>query len=881
MRLAALWFALLLITCPAAAQLQGSVSGRLLDTTQHEVLDGATVRLLRIVGKDTTTAATALTRGNNFSVGRLPLGDYLLTVSFQGYRTWWGRIRLSDRQPDIVRLRIYMQIAMAELGDVVVRDERPVRVHGDTTSYAADQFHTRPNAAVGDLLQKMPGIDILQTGTLMAQGDTVKQILVNGKRFFSNDLQVALRYLPRDMVATIEVFDDKSDQAKFTGVDDGVRIRTINIVLRKSIKAGLFGQAEAGAGGDGNETLYSGRVGLHQFHGNMMNSLIGRADNTTPVMGGTQRNLMGGINFSDQWTKRTQFSGSYQANGQKGNSSVGSYTENLIPGDSSIFKTQQSGSQNHGNGQNLNLNFETDLDSADHLTIRANGSVNSNVSSNQNTSTSIKGVTVPLNNANSTSGSSNSTTNGGGSILWGRRLGKKGRNFSVSADINATNGTGSGTNQYQNTYFNPGRPDSLASANQYYTDPNKNFSYGVAVSYTEPLSKHSSLTADYRYSFVRSRTGRATSEWDSTTHRYDVPDSLLTNLFADRYWKHSGGLRYQYGSNHLQATAGLNLQDGENQSNNLSNGTTLSQRYLNLSPLATLDFMPKGGKSIRIDYQGQTTQPPLTALQPLVNNSNPLNVIIGNPGLRQSFTHSVGVSFRTFSRKDFSHVFASVRASVTENQVTDRTTVNLATGVDTTTYSNLNGNYNLSGNFDYGFRLKHPASNVGLGLDLGDMHSVGYINGILNTSSNYTLAGNIKWTSSLPDHLDLNVSYHPAYNIAVYSAEPSQNTHYAVQNLRVDGLYYSRNGWELGSDLTYTAYSGRPVGFNPTTYVWNASLAHLFFKRQQGELKLSAHDLLDQSASVNEVITPTMKQYNYGQMLGRYYLLTFTYHFKG
>jgi hypothetical protein len=325
----------------------------------------------------------------------------------------------------------------------------------------------------------------------------------------------------------------------------------------------------------------------------------------------------------------------------------------------------------------------------------------------------------------------------------------------------------------------------------------------------------------------------------------------------------------------------MGLQEGYTNSMDLSNGTDIRQRYVNLYPLGALNYIPSKGQDLKFDYNGQTTQPPLSALEPLINNSNPLNVIIGNPDLKQAFTHNMELKYTYFDRVTFQHFFATLNAHITENTVVNKTSVDELTGVDTTTYTNLDGDYQLSLYLDYGLRLLHPASNLSLGLNLSDAHSVGYINGILNGSHNYALGGTVKWTSNLPDHLDLNASFNPIYNIAVYSAEPSETTRYLTDNLDLDGLYYTKSGWEFGSILHYTAYSGRPPGFNTTTAVLDLSLAHLFFSRQQGEVKFTVHDLFNQASDISRSISPSTIQDSEGKMLGRYYMVTFTYNLKG
>src|ERR1700744_3697907 len=210
-----------------------------------------------------------------------------------------------------------------------------------------------------------------------------------------------------------------------------------------------------------------------------------------------------------------------------------------------------------------------------------------------------------------------------------------------------------------------------------------------------------------------------------------------------------------------------------------------------------------------------------------------------------------------------------------------RSVLDPLTGVDTTTYANLNAIYSYRANADYGWRLRHPASNVDFGLMFSGSHTPGYLNGILNVSNTYVVGGILQWTSNFPDHLDVNASYAPQYNIARYTAEPGQNTHFLAQTARLDLLWYPKGNWQFGTTGNFTGYTGKPPGFNTDVLVWDASVSRGFLKRQKGELKLQAHDLLNQSSAVYENFSPTAITNIQGRMLGRYFLLSFIYHLKG
>jgi len=236
--------------------------------------------------------------------------------------------------------------------------------------------------------------------------------------------------------------------------------------------------------------------------------------------------------------------------------------------------------------------------------------------------------------------------------------------------------------------------------------------------------------------------------------------------------------------------------------------------------------------------------------------------------------------YNYFDKQSFRNLFVTINASLLDNNIVSKTNTNLNTGVDTTTWVNLDGSYNISAGINYGFRLKNPASNLNFTTGLSDNHTVGFINQQLNASTNYTISETLKWTTNLKEHFDVNVSATPTYNLALYSAEPAQNNHYFSESVAADATYFTRSGWMLGSDINYTSYSGRAAGYNTSTMVWNGYLAKLLFPNKRGEIRFSVHDLLNQSSSLTRTVTPTMIQDSENRVLTRYFLLSFTYHIR-
>ncbi|HTI09913.1 MAG TPA: outer membrane beta-barrel family protein [Puia sp.] len=867
----------LLFHAPVHAQNHGTgaISGKLLDSATKEGLKGATLVLRD--GKDSTRWKYSLSKeGGVFRMTELTPGPHTLSVSFQGHEGRTLTFSVSPAGGLVALGPIYLPLAPNTLDAVTVTATPGVRVKKDTLQFSPSMFHAKPNADLGEVIGKMPGMEVDRNGNVTAQGEKVQRVLVNGKRFFSNDPTMAIKNLPPDVIARIEVFDDWSDQSKFTGIDDGKRVKTLNIITKRNINRGEFGKVIASGGASQEKGLYDETVSLHHFNNNQMLSVIGQANNDN----GLTTTLSGGANYSDQWGKTTKAYGSYQVNHSKTTSGQKSSTENLIPGDSSLLSQSQQDGVNSSLSHNVNFNTESKFDPFNSLTARTSMSWQNGSSGSQSTTGTTKGVSIPVNNSNLLANNSNRNYTGNMDLLFGHRFGRKGRSISLGVTAALGSGSGNGIKQYYNQYHTAGLPDSDVTVNQYSHSPSQNKSLSTTLSYLEPLSKRSALEFNYNYSVNNAETGRYTFDYDSATHSYNKADSLLTNHFVNEFSSHRLGLTYRYNSQQVNFNTGIGVQQGNTSSRNLSKSTQLDQQYTNLYPTVNFTYNLPSSAHVTFSYNGRTSQPSLDALQPLTDNSDPLHVKIGNPDLKQQFTHSFRLLYNFFDKQSFRNLFVTINANILDNNIVNKTNTNVATGADTTTWVNLDGSYSLSANFNYGFRLKNPSSNLNFTTNIADNHTVGFVNDQLNASTNYSLSQTVKWTTNLREHFDVNFSATPTYNLALYSAEADQDNHYFSTQVTADATWFTKSGWMVGSDVAYTSYSGRAAGFNTSTMVWNGYLARLLFPTKRGELRLSVHDLLDQNASLNRTVTPTMIQDTESKVLTRYFMLSFTYHIR-
>lgn len=912
--------ALFFTVVTAFGQAKGLLKGTLRDSTEHEVLRGATIKVLS--NDSSAVQETLSVDDGSFNITNIPAGSYILKISYSSYETRFSNFTIDSANTTLNAGIIYMQPHAHELAEVVV-ETPPIIIKKDTFEFRAGAFATKPNATAEDLLTKLPGIDVDKDGSIKAQGETVQRVLVNGKRFFGDDPRMATQNLPSDVIDKIQVFDDQSDQSAFTGFDDGNRVKTINIITKKN--TGSFGKFVAGAG---NKDLYNVAANYSMFNGNRQLSFIGQLNNTnkqnfTPQdifgsssggrSGGSGGNRGGspgggfrggggqvqqlqslnansnnsgivttsaaGLNYRDMWGRNTNVYGSYFYNNLLTEKDQKTQTENFVQSDSSIFNNQDKSSSRRNVNQRLNLNIETQFDSSNSMIIRPNVSYQQTTNNSNTVTSTTKGKSLLLNDATAKADSYNEGFNGSIDALFRHKFKKKGRTLSLGLNGNGNSNNGDGHNLSVTNYYEKNN-DSVYNINQHYVSNSKAQGISATASYTEPVGKRSLLELNYNYSSNKNTSAKTTYNYDSTTGKFSTIDSLLTNDYENNYSSNRVTLNYRFQTEKMNFSIGNGVQFGNLVSINNSKDYQIEQHYVNTYPTANFNYRFSRTSNLRFNYSGRTNQPNVNQLQPVIDNSDPLNVNVGNPLLKQSFTHLFRGMYNTFDNVHFRNIFATINASFINNNIVTAVRSDTTTGADTITYVNLDGTYNISAFFNYGFQLKNPKSNINLTTNFTDSRNVSIINGEKNFTTNYTIGETVKFTTNLKKNFDMNFSATPTYNIVRYSLQSGNNDNYFSQNLRVGATYYTTTGWLLESDFNYTAFSGRADGYNTSVPLWNAAFARQFFKNKAGELRFSVYDLLNQNKSIVRTVGETYIQDVQTRVLTRYFMLTFTYNLR-
>ncbi|MEP6747632.1 MAG: outer membrane beta-barrel protein [Bacteroidota bacterium] len=888
----------------------GSVIGSVSDTSSKQSMNGATIALFDMNDSNASPKyETAKARGA-FSIHNIAEGRYRLLITFEGYENQSKTFAITKEKPIVDFGNMVMLRKSTTLQEIVI-EKSPITIKKDTVEFDAGSYKTKPNAVAEDLLKKLPGVQVDKSGNITAQGETVSRILVDGKRFFSDDPKLASKNLPPDVIDKIQVFDDLSDQSKFTGFDDGNRVKTINIVTKKDKRKGFFGKVVAGAGSD---EAYDNSFNIHRFDGNQQISLLGQGNDvnkqnftTQDILGtsgsggrgggggraggggnsgtgsGITTTWAGGLNYRDNWSPTTQVYGSYFYNSQHVSTDQQSLTQNIFS-DSSTFTNQTSSAIRRNQNHRINFNVEQQLDSNNSFIFRPNiGFQHTASGTSQETKyTGGSADGTPIYNTQSHGAQSNDGNNGSYDLLFRHKFAKKYRTMSLDMNVQNNLNNGVGTNYALNAHFSP--LDYTDTLNQNIVTSSTGLTVSPTLSYTEPIGKNKILEFNYNYSYSKNTSERYTYALDNLTSKYDRFDSLYSNAFQNTYNSNRLTVNFRVQKIKYNLSIGSGVQQGNLNSINTTKSTDVAQHYVNLTPTVNFQYLFSKTQHLRINYSGRTGQPGINQLQPIITTSDSINFNIGNPNLKQQFTQSLRMLYTNFNAATQRIIFATVNASMISNDI-QNSIVQLpsppnAKGSQLTTPVNLSGTYTINGYFNYGFPLKKPKSNLNFITNIGYNQSQSLVNSLSDYVKNTTLAETLSWTTNLKNNFDMNFSTATTYNIARNSLQPTQNLNYFTEVVSTEITGYTKNGWLIAADFDYTYNGNRPAGYNSSVPLLNPSIAKQIFKNKQGEIRLSVFDLLNQNVSVTRTVSSNYIQDTKTNVLTRYAMLTFTYNLR-
>lgn len=896
---------MILLSPIAFAQQSGvNVTGSVVEQGSDTPIEQATVRLLNV--KDSAMVRGVVSaRNGSFTLKNVKKGSYLLHITFIGYDPLYQPLQITGKKNPVNVGKLELSDGAIELGEAVVIGKAPeVTVRNDTVEYNADSYKVTEGSVLEDLLKKMPGVEVDSEGKITVNGKEVKKVMVDGKEFFSDDPKVASKNLPAKMIDKLQVLDKKSDMAQMTGFDDGEEETVINLTVKPGMKQGWFGNAY---GGYGSKDRYEGNAMVNRFVNNDQITFMGGANNTNNMGfsdlastmfsgmggGGGRRGGFGagsgitssgnaGLNFSKEFKPdKLTLGGNTRYSHSDNDARSKSDRQNILPGDSSSYDNSEAMSRTKSDNFGVDFRLEWKPDTMTQLIFRPSFSLSHSMNDNFSDATTLDNERDTVNTNKSSNYSESNGYNLNASIDFSRKLNNKGRVFSATLSGGNSDSYSDGMNRSDIVYFN--QTDALKNSiiDQRSRYDNKGFNYRAYVSWVEPIGHNNFIQATYSISQRKQEALKNVYNQDADGI-YNVLDSAYSQSYRNNFISQRASLSFKSQRAKFNYTIGLNLDPSYSSSENFVGDTTLSKitrKVVNLSPMAQFNYMFDKRTNLRIMYNGRTSQPSMTQLQPVADISDPTNITIGNPDLNPRYTNNVFIRFQQFTPEKQRAFMIMANGSYIINDIVSYTSYNQETGVKTTTYKNVNGNY--SGNVR--MMLNTPLKNKKFSINSMTMasfaNSNGYINEEKNTNRNLILSerGGIDFRSS---YLDLGVNGNIRYNATSNSLQKENNQNTFNYGAGGYTTIYLPLNFKIESDVNWSTNSGYGDGFKQNEVLWNASASKSFLKNNQGTLRFKIYDILRQRSNISRSVTASYIQDSEYNTLGSYFMVHFIYRFS-
>ena len=898
-----------------------SVYGSLSDTSSVQFVSGAVISISSSTDTSKIISGTQSDTSGRFTISGLESGNYRVRIKSTGYTTVYKFISLRDSSLNLGTI-IITPSGLLMKGVTINEAQIRMSQNGDTTNYNANAFKTNPDATAEDLIKKMPGVTS-ENGTTKVNGEEVKQVTVDGKPYFGDDPNAALKNIPADMVDQVQVFDKSSDQAQYTGFDDGKSSKTINIVTKKAVMIGQFGKVFSGYGTDDRfntgltlnafDSLrritvlgISNNINQQNFSMSDISGMLGSSgggmggrgmSGRGPVRGPAANFVVGsqngistthafGLNYSEDWTPKMKASGSYFFN-YSDNDNISSLTRNYFTtNDSTLVYKESNNAATRNINHRFNFKLEYTIDSMNALTIAPRFTSQFTDYYKHLDGSNMLSENILQSSSLTDNRSDNLSYSISNSLTFRHRFKKRGRTF--TADLATTYNKRDGTGSFYSRNIYSATDTTLTD--QYSSLASNGYTINPTLTWTEAIGKKNLVQFSYAYNTVLSRLDKQTFHYG--TSEETLIDTALTSKYENIYTTQRGGLTYRYNGEKLQLSAGSEVQYAQLFGQlDFPNAGELSKDFINLLPNAQINYKFSKKTNLKITYRTTTNAPTVSQLQNVIDNSNPLQLKIGNPDLLQTYEHTLMSHFGKTNSEKATGFFVFAYASFTNNYISnstyiaDRDTllpegVLLNAGSQIIRQVNLDGYANARTFVTYSLPLKKLKSNIGFNVFGGYSRTPALINNLENIGQTYNAGPGLTFSSNISEKLDFTLSYNGNYNIVRNSIQTQSNNNYFTHTaaFRLNWIFYK--GFFVNTTLDQTFYSGLGEGYNTNYLLWNSSLGYKFGKKKAFEAKISAFDLLKQNTSVARSITETYVEDSQTNTLSQYFMFTFTWNIK-
>ncbi|WP_276132745.1 TonB-dependent receptor [Polluticoccus soli] len=874
-----------------------TITGSVMDTLNSNGLPSASVVLIH----EADSMMETFTRTNNdgvFTLHPKTPGKYILMITFPGFADYVDVANVKDGTP--VDMGAIPMVTKAHLLKefVFTQQYAAIKVKGDTVEYVADSFKVKDNATVDALLKKLPGLQVNKDGEIIAQGEKVQKVLVDGEEFFSDDPAMVTKSLQAKVVDKVQVFDKKSDQAEFTGIDDGEKTKTINLQLKEDQKKGYFGRV-TGAGGAGDERAYyenqamvnafkgnrkisafgimsnTGKMGLgwddrDKFgggsggntevddEGNVMMYYSGNDDDMTSWNGdyngkGIPMAYTGGTHYSNKWAEdKHHFSGNYRFAQQEIDIDNSTTTQYILPGDKYNTTSQKSDQLNIGRRHRADFQYDIKTDSLSSVKITTVVGYNEIDNSSAYNSETKNNEGESLNESLRTQTTDGFTKTLNSTLDWKKKFMKKGRSFSLNITENYRQQQNDGFLKTVNKFFDTlGELTSIDTIDQRKQNANENLALSSRAVYTEPLSKVLFAEVNYSFKLDNSKADRITTDKNKGTADYIDVNQFLSSNYEFEVLTNTGGASLKFVNKKINANIGSSVAASNFKQNDLNKDTTYVYNFVNLFPRANFTYKFNKQAQASLNYNGSTRQPTLEQLQPLADNNDPLNISIGNPNLTQEFKHNVSARYNNYKPLTGRYIGGSVNLMLTDNAISRTDSVN-DRGVRTYQYVNVDGNYSAWQNLWFGSSIKKYHLYWHVYVNNSINHNISYVNNQRNESDNnrYSVGTELQYETK-DEKFSASIGPSVAYNDFRSTINTANASYWSMEH-EFNIKYEFPLKFEVASDINWFIREKTEVfTSNNNVFKWNAYVSKKFLKNDQLELRASVFDILNQNIGFN------------------------------
>lgn len=920
---------LLLATLSAFAQTKRvTVSGRVVEDTGEPAVQ-ATVQLLSLPDSTFTTGIASNEKGY-FSLPRVKAGKYVLKVSYIGFKNKLIPLQLTASAPNKNVGTVKLETDAIMLAEAVVVAEAPqVQIVEDTVAFNSSAYRTPEGAMLEELVKKLPGAEVDDDGNVKINGKEISKIMVDGKEFFGGDVQTGLKNLPVDMIEKLKTYDKKSDLARITGIDDGEEETVLDLTVKKGMNQGWFGNVDVAGG---TEKRYMGRAMVNYFYDKTQVSLIAGANNVNDqgfsAGGGGPRwrrnngltaKKMIGINFATQ-TDKIELGGSARYNYSDGDiASVGSTENFLTSGNSYSNSNTLSRNRNKRFSADFRMEWRPDTmtniifrpdfsyGKTDNLSSSESGTFNDdpyNLVENPNDYLNLDNLAqndplreVRVNAINSGTLNDNKDITANATLQVNRKLNSKGRNITFRGrfsygDSESNQFTESMTNYFLLQNYLGG--DSVLIRNQYINTPTKNYNYRLQLTYSEPIARATFLQFSYQFQYKYSESDKSTfdlqpfSDWGlgaALPDGYEENEIDSLGKYAEyRYYNHDASVALRFIREKYQLSAGMSFQP-QHTILSYKRGDYMidtTRNVFNFAP--NIDFRYRFSKvsQLRFTYRGRSSQPSMENLLPIVDNSNPQNIRIGNPGLKPAFTHTMRFFYNTYDADKQRNIIAHANFSATQNSISNSRVYNEATGGWTTTPKNINGNWNAFGMFGFNTALKNKKFTISTFSNASYVNNVAYLTDSQtrvenkNTTTNLTLNERLNGTYR-NDWFEFGLNGTLSYSIEKDKLTPDNNQQPYTFSYGATTTVSMPWSMSLSTNIANQSRRGyRDASMNRNELIWNAQLSQTFLKGA-ATISFEMYDILRQQSNITRSLTADGRSVYEYNGVNSYCMLHFIY----